>query len=722
MLYEVRACSNTIVNHDFILQFLLFCREDSPHYKDKLNKKPHREELDNEIISIDGIIVGPKNTITTTKYPEDLQYEESRVRDVRPPPPAPTKANAVVYSFKNNYGLKEQVGVIFDENPKTEQVTKIFNKQHMAQDRHDSSRGSSEVSPGQSSNFIPLEKKPAEIKSQPQSFPLGNPFGGPVLKARPEFFPALHYPPLYKTKPTKLEGSFGPALPPKPEPDVIHFPDEELPGVVREAPKAPVRPKLPRKDDFVPTSDNSYIYKTVRDMDYSRPKDILSVRPSGELYVPDPREAHAPLGDVEPRIPILPGVGSFEDLEQVEHQHHHQQQQQHHHHEDQHQGEPQLLDPADDRIWKADFSDVLDGDQELGQDAEEHQTNKFSGGGVPTLSDIFTLKPAPPLDLDLSGSIRDPVVFKEDNYKRPGSSFKFPGKSTSDSIRPIGGSNRKPPPNMINKLIDIAKGPTSENIEHQYSVVIGLNYDDENPDVIVKDYDDDVITDDQPYSQDELYQLCIKEVPSHLHRELCGYIRDGKPASGIPSTKQLPPKQSRLIQDHPHQAPIQQNSFQVVKQDHSHNPFAGIPTELPVQISKSPLVITSNSKVKIYKPFEEAPRLATTTATTTATTYRTTTTTPTTLPSRSVAPPALPVSNTNAPHSRNRRPLIFSKRDPNTGETKLSQPFEYFNRLTQFFNNRVNHHSQQNSQQQQRRRPPPPPRLQRQRIRLPPQT
>ena len=53
-------------------------------------------------------------------------------------------------------------------------------------------------------------------------------------------------------------------------------------------------------------------------MDYSRPKDILSVKPSGELYIPDPREAHAPLGDVQPRVPILPGVSSFEDLKKFE--------------------------------------------------------------------------------------------------------------------------------------------------------------------------------------------------------------------------------------------------------------------------------------------------------------------------------------------------------------------------------------------------------------------
>ena len=231
--------------------------------------------MDNEIISIDGIIIGPKNSLpappppppppgSTNKYPEDLQIEESRIRQHQirqhPVPTAPpTKANAVVYSFKNDFGLKEQVGVIYEENPATSQVTKVFDIKHNhhgaphhANDRFDNFRENGGGGPGSglssgqpkgqvASNFIPLEKKP-EVKSQAQSFPLGNPFGSPLLKARPEFFPPLHYPPLFKTKPAKLEGSFGPPLPPKPEPDVIHFPDEELPGVVREQPRYPQRP------------------------------------------------------------------------------------------------------------------------------------------------------------------------------------------------------------------------------------------------------------------------------------------------------------------------------------------------------------------------------------------------------------------------------------------------------------------------------------------------
>ena len=56
--------------------------QDSPHYKDKLSKKPNKEEheVDNEIVSIDGIIVGPRNSLTTPK------------------PPVPSKAFKQIYS------------------------------------------------------------------------------------------------------------------------------------------------------------------------------------------------------------------------------------------------------------------------------------------------------------------------------------------------------------------------------------------------------------------------------------------------------------------------------------------------------------------------------------------------------------------------------------------------------------------------------------------------
>ena len=114
-------------------------------------------------------------------------------------------------------------------------------------------------------------------------------------------------------------------------------------------------------------------------MDYSRPRDILSVRPSGELYIPDPGTENKPLGDPEPRVPILPGVSTLEEFEA-------------------------LQDEADDRLWLPDFSDT-DGQTE----AESNP---------PTLSDIFGAGINQPLDLDTDSSIRDQVIFKENSYKR----------------------------------------------------------------------------------------------------------------------------------------------------------------------------------------------------------------------------------------------------------------------------------------------------------------
>ena len=168
-----------------------------------------------------------KQQQTLPSYPEDLVPQASVRHPATPPPSAPsTKANVQIYSFKNDFGQREHVGVIFDgSSAPGPQVSKLLpsNKHHVLQhhqhqaaaSRHD--RGH-HYEPGVAvghgaagingvgaadqvdhhqvqnlANFIPLEKKPEEVKSQEQSFPLGNPFGGPRLKARPEFFPPLQY-------------------------------------------------------------------------------------------------------------------------------------------------------------------------------------------------------------------------------------------------------------------------------------------------------------------------------------------------------------------------------------------------------------------------------------------------------------------------------------------------------------------------------------------------
>ena len=263
----------------------------------------------------------------------------------------------------------------------------------------------------------------------------------------------------------------------------------------------------------VESRESTYVYKSVRDMDYSRPRDILSVRPSGELYIPKPGTENKPLGDHEPRVPILPGVSSLDQLEA-------------------------LQDEADDRLWLADFSDTDSQDQA--------QKNP------PTLSDIFGAGINQPLDLDTDSSIRDQVVFKEDPYKRPGSSFKFPGQSTLDQP-----NNRQPPPALrrpsgavkIQQQKQPSSGVKVQQTQPNYSVVIGLTYDDNSDaNIDYDDFDTPEPTEKPSFGKKELYELCVAEVPKHLHYELCGYIRDGKIPPGRNSAKNIQPLDSRLIQ------------------------------------------------------------------------------------------------------------------------------------------------------------------------------
>jgi hypothetical protein len=762
---------------------------DSPHYKDKMNKVPNIEENEasNEIISIDGIIVGTKDKLAEqeqrqlqqqqqqqqqSRYPPDLQTEASERRPVYPRPP-PTKASVHVYSFKNTYGQKEQVGVIFDENSAPgPQVSKVFpshkqqgyGREHgqYGQPRHDQPSDNQRYhnprhqqqnhhgGPRTPANFIPLANK-AAIKDHKQSFPLGNPFKSPLLSARPESFPALSYPPLYKTQPAKLEGSFGPALPPKPEPDVITFPGEERPGVQREVRREDPyhyyhhqQQQQQQQNQYYhhpqqqQQEDQYVVYKTVRDMDYSRPSKILNVKPSGELYLPDPDTLHAPMGDASPRVPVLPGHGTLEEWQQRQREEERQQEQE----EEEVQGESALTQEeleqteADDRLWLADFSDTFDSQTEDDEVIDDFPSTTLTlkKQTVPKLSDIFGAGINQPTDLATGSSIADEVVFRDDVPTKQGSGFKFPGKSTSDEE-----VKQRPPPK---RAIIHHQKPQRVNVQKvqqpNYSVVIGLTYDDQGTDIVVKDYDEDFTSDEEEDEEDnfgkkELYDLCLQEVPKYLHRELCGYIKDGKIPPGREVTKDLQPRPSKLIQG---ASPpvlsgrfIENNvdtSYLPVEEPKHHDPFAGIPTELPVQINKDdrdgPRVITSHSKVKIYKPQGQAPTVEPTTTsapvlfqTAPPTPRRRLEAYPTNRPSES--PLTSPEGPPPGPHQRH-RPLLFNKRDPNTGETMLSKPFEYFNRITQFFSNRVPT-PQHNWQQQQHH--PPPPRLIRHRI-TPPQT
>ena len=111
-----------------------------------------------------------------SKKPLDPRPEEDEV-----------PSEAVLYSFTNDHGQKQNVGVIYGSNK---------------------------------AKSIPLTNNgspfPARNDHHDRHFPLGTPFTKNTGKSRPDFFPAQPRPPIFKTRPQKLEGTFGPALPTSP--------------------------------------------------------------------------------------------------------------------------------------------------------------------------------------------------------------------------------------------------------------------------------------------------------------------------------------------------------------------------------------------------------------------------------------------------------------------------------------------------------------------------
>ena len=156
----------------------------------------------------------------------------------------------------------------------------------------------------------------------------------------------------------------------------------------------------------------------------------------------------------------------------------------------------------------------------------------------------------------------------------------------------------------------------------------------------------------------------------------------------------------------------------------------------------APAVITSNSKVKIYRPVQlptgdvpaaiptaadskgkimEAPIITTADPITmsyltdphvitppSGTTSKplTTTTEFANLRRRQTLKTRRPVVIVEGKSPLRQRPLLFSKRNRHTGEVQASKPFEYFSRLAQYMGGRLR--TPLNAQHQRRNTPPPP--------------
>ena len=118
------------------------------------------------------------------------------------------------------------------------------------------------------------------------------------------------------------------------------------------------------------------------------------------------------------------------------------------------------------------------------------------------------------------------------------------------------------------------------------------------------------------------------------------------------------------------------------------------------------------SKVRVYKPESTTTtvRPSTTTTTTTSTTVR-----PYEYqlpPSTEQPPPQSHDQSHDRSHDRPRdqphqRPLVFSKRRPGPGEARVSKPFEYLSRLSNFLSDRVftGPQRRQRTESQRQRRP-----------------
>ena len=334
------------------------------------------------------INVNPSTSSIDIITADDLEGRESvqTYSRAQPEPKSEKESSLIsVYSFTNKHGQKENVGIIYDQSSlRSPQINNIFdsqksqidysglerssnvyqsipfnaNRQQEAGSNLHPSLYSKNVVPNGSRappKSIPLDRRPASAGRK--VYPLGNP-RSPSMKSRPEYFKPQPRPPIYKIRPHKLEGVFGPALPPRPEPTRIRLPDDysidyrdqnrksqpptphQLENIygrkayetdVDYINKPPFRPQARtnyqswqqpsrsvRRGDFGVTdrsdvNSRDVVYKRVRDMDYSRPQVILHVKDSGELFLPDPSAEHMPMYDKNPRVEITPGHGTLKE-------------------------------------------------------------------------------------------------------------------------------------------------------------------------------------------------------------------------------------------------------------------------------------------------------------------------------------------------------------------------------------------------------------------------
>ena len=693
--------------------------DDSPYYKAKLSFHPAEQRRRNDQV---------QDNNPEPSEPRPLVIRAPPAGSQVPVPKPKANNNAVVYSFTNNLGQKQKVGVIYDADQAGPQVNNVFS----------SNKGlvneGSPVAPRPFRN-IPLTAPQDETSHQDlvsgkvhhvhhaeparrpshavpprklprqQVFPLGNPYGGPHFQARPKYFPVKDHPPIFKVRPQQLEGVFGPSLPPKPEPTRINFPENDPTYANYVVPRAnrrndhsePVqypRPPVPQPQQQVyqqqkyqqqqPLTE-PVVYKTVRDMDYVRPSVILHVKDSGELFVPT-KEI------LEPKFQPIPTVAPESRKEQFERQQSQIQtpkpKTQHANPfrnpipqglplrpERQHQPRKVDLNQAESRIHHKlapptaidDAGDISRSDDEGIILIDTHNQNaRPVQRWEASFLDAYPLEQdqadtSRPQDLETLQSIRNGVAFTQDSKPRPSGGFSFP------TSKPIAQFSRGTNVNSFQPKREINSNNQRQTFQRppfrqqttttKVPIVIGIQYDDNYAKSVADtdhvDYDEStfeesiepveenhepVTQDVKVYSKQELYQLCVREVPEYLKVQLCGHV--------------LAKAARRNDEDIPVENQPQTLQGQFVERP-SHDLFKGIPTQLPTQsktraparikvVKKKPTVISTRSRVKVYTPGDTTQSQQTTTVTTTIapkTTTNTARTTRFTPPPRPTRPP-----------------------------------------------------------------------------------
>jgi hypothetical protein len=196
----------------------------------------------------------------------------------------------------------------------------------------------------------------------------------------------------------------------------------------------------------------------------------------------------------------------------------------------------------------------------------------------------------------------------------------FPDDKNTGLVRPFRAVSLQP--SASNQARPVT--PKQEAVPN-YRTVIGASYDDLPSSKTVDDDFEDIVTEQKAtdkktnYTKQELYDLCVKEVPDYLRNDLCGSLVESKQTKKV---EDVPAKNSQLIQTRIPPKPVLEAEtiqLEVVTEKTSSQEsfllpagsnvnFLGIPLELPVEVKRKGQheeVNNNHSTFKVYRTSAE---------------------------------------------------------------------------------------------------------------------